>query len=297
MYFEWGWKPRTTVAERRRQAERETSKLRKKGRDLAPVVIAGRKIAHTFWGMAWCKNLESYGDYANRLPRGRSYVRNGLVLHLEIAGGSISALVRGSSLYKVSITIAAVPKACWRSICSDSVGAIDSLVELLQGRLSTSVMERISRQHTGLFPAPKEITFCCSCPDVASMCKHVAAVLYGVGARLDEQPELLFRLRRVDEKDLISTAGGRTRLAPRGPASDKLLSGANLSELFGIQLGANEEKRAPGKAASERSAAGKRTNANRASPTRMPAAIRASARKKPTIRTGRPISRPPSSER
>ena len=267
MYFDWGWKPRTTVAQRRRQAELERSKLLKKGRELAPVVVRGRKIAHTFWGTAWCTNLESYSDYANRLPRGRSYARNGLVLHLEIRGGSIAALVRGSSLYEISITIASVPKACWRSICSDSAGAIDSLVELLQGRLSASVMERISRQHTGLFPAPKEITFSCSCPDVASMCKHVAAALYGVGALLDEQPELLFRLRRVDEKDLISTAGGRTQLAPRGPATDKLLSGANLSELFGLQLGANKE--------------------NRASPTRMPAAIRASAKKKPTTTTGR----------
>ena len=145
MYFEWGWKPRTTVAERRRQAVREASKLQKKGRDLSPVVIAGRKIAHTFWGTAWCKNLESYSDYANRLPRGRSYVRSGSVLHLEIAGGSISALVSGSSLYKVSITIASVPKAHWNSIRDDSAGAIDSLIELLQGRLSTSVMERISR--------------------------------------------------------------------------------------------------------------------------------------------------------
>ena len=287
MYDYWGWKPRTTVAERRRQAELEKSKLRKKGRDLAPIVIVGRKIAHTFWGTAWCKNLESYSDYENRLPRGRSYVRNGLVLHLEIAGGSITALVRGSSLYTVSITIASVPKAHWNAICSDSAGAIDSLVELLQGRLSTSVMERISRQHAGLFPAPGEIKFACSCPDVASMCKHVSAVLYGVGARLDAQPELLFRLRQVDEKDLIATADGRTRLTARGPSRDKLLSGANLSELFGLQLGANEEQRAPKNAASGRSATGKRTSAKKTSPKKVPSAMRASARKKPTSKTAR----------
>ena len=265
MYFEWGWKPRATVAERRRQAEREASKLQKKGRDLAPVVIAGRKIAHTFWGTAWCKNLESYSDYANRLPRGRSYVRNGLVLHLEIAGGSISALVRGSSLYKVSITIASVPKARWNSIRDDSAGAIDSLIELLQGRLSTSVMERISRQHTGLFPAPKEITFSCSCPDVASMCKHVSAVLYGVGARLDEQPELLFRLRQVDERDLIATSDGRTRLTSRGPAKSKVLASANLSELFGLQMGTEEKQRVPKKVVGKRPAAAKRTKATKTS--------------------------------
>ena len=180
-----------------------------------------------------------------------------------------------------------MPKAHWNAICSDSAGAIDSLVELLQGRLSASVMERISRQHAGLFPAPKEITFACSCPDVASMCKHVSAVLYGVGARLDAQPELLFRLRQVDEKDLISAADGRTRLTARGPSRDKLLSGANLSELFGLQLGANEEQRAPKKAASGRSATGKRTSAKKTSPRKVPTAMRASARKKPTSKTAR----------
>jgi uncharacterized Zn finger protein len=306
MHDYWGWKPRTTVAERRRQAELEKSKLRKKGRDLAPIVIVGRKIAHTFWGTAWCKNLESYSDYENRLPRGRSYVRNGLVLHLEIAGGSITALVRGSSLYTVSITIASVPKAHWNAICGDSAGAIDSLVELLQGRLSTSVMERISRQNSGLFPAPKEIKFACSCPDVASMCKHVSAVLYGVGARLDEQPELLFRLRQVDEKDLISAADVSTRLTSRGPSKNKLLAGANLSELFGLQLGADEEPRAPKKAASKRSTAQKRTRAKKASakkasakkatakkasakktsPKKAPDVTRASGRKKSASKTG-----------
>ena len=292
MYFEWGWKPRATVAERRRQAEREASKLQKKGRDLAPVVIAGRKIAHTFWGTAWCKNLESYSDYANRLPRGRSYVRSGCVLHLEIAGGSISALVSGSSLYKVSIAIASVPKARWNSIRDDSAGAIDSLIALLQGRLSTSVMERISRQHTGLFPAPKEITFTCTCPDVASMCKHVSAVLYGVGARLDEQPELLFRLRQVDEKDLIATSDGRTRLTSRAPAKSKVLAATNLSELFGLQMGTEEKQRAPKKVVGKRPAAAKRTKAKKTSaskpgPKKVVTATRAKAKKKPAKKTGR----------
>ena len=284
MYFDWGWKPRTSVAQQRRKAERETAKLAKKGRELAPVVIVGRKIAHTFWGTAWCRNLESYSDYANRLPRGRSYVRNGLVLHLEIVRGSVTALVSGSSLYKVSISISSVSKAHWDSIRDDSAGAIDSLVELLQGRLSTSVMERISRQHTGLFPAPREITFTCSCPDVASMCKHVAAVLYGVGARLDAQPELLFRLRHVDEKDLIATAGGRTRLTARGPSKGKVLAGANLSELFGIQMGGSEAPRAPKSPPRKRSDPKSRPSANSARSTKGPAAARATVRKTSTVR-------------
>src|SRR4029077_3566360 len=198
------WAPYVPVAARRRKAEREMEKLRKQGALLSPVKIEGRQIARTFWGKAWCDNLESYHDFENRLPRGRTYVRNGSVLDLQIAPREVTAMVCGSSLYRVMVGIDPVPRAQWRSICTDCAGGIDSLGELLQGRLSQGVMERICRQGLGLFPAPREIHFKCSCPDHASMCKHVAAVLYGVGARLDQQPELLFRLRTVDEKDLLA---------------------------------------------------------------------------------------------
>ena len=261
MYFDSQWKPYVSVAARRKKAERETAKLQKKGRAIVPVVIEGRKITRTFWGTAWCKNLESYSDYENRLPRGRAYVRNGSVVHLEIAAGSVKALVSGSSLYDVAIGISPVPKTRWSSICRDSAGAIDSLVELLQGRFSTGVMERLCRQHSGLFPAPNEITLACSCPDWASMCKHVAAVLYGVGARLDEQPELLFRLRKVDEKDLIAKADGGARLAKRGPSKGKVLSNANLAELFGLPMAVDDASDATAAAKTKRSPSGKQKSA------------------------------------
>jgi len=261
MYFDSQWKPYVSVAARRQKAERATAKLRKKGRTIVPVVIEGRKITRTFWGTAWCKNLESYSDYENRLPRGRAYVRNGSVVHLEIAAGAVKALVSGSSLYEVTIGISPVPKTRWSSICRDSAGAIDSLVELLQGRFSKGVMERLCRQHSGLFPAPNEITLACSCPDWASMCKHVAAVLYGVGARLDEQPELLFRLRKVDEKDLIAKADGGARLAKRGPSKGKVLSNANLAELFGLPMAVDNASDATAAAKKKRSPSGKQKSA------------------------------------
>jgi uncharacterized Zn finger protein len=210
---------------------------------LAPVVVSGRTIAHTFWGAAWCRNLESYSDFANRLPRGRTYLRQRRVQHLEIAAGSITALVRGMELYEVTIAISPLPLKRWNAVCHDCAGAIDSLIELLQGRFSTGVMERICRLNDGLFPAPSEISMECSCPDWAYMCKHVAAVLYGVGARLDLRPELLFRLRQVDERDLITMAGGGSPLARGGPAKEKLLKGANLSELFGLQMASAGAKR------------------------------------------------------
>ena len=235
MYFQW--KPYVSVAERRRKAERAAARYRKKtGQALSPVTAARGAIAKTFWGKAWCDNLERYSDYSNRLPRGRTYVRNGSVIDLRIAAGEVSAQVMGSDLYQVKVNIAAVPKTRWTALGGDCAGSIDSLVELLQGRLSKGVMERICRPQTGLFPSPKEIELNCSCPDWATMCKHVAAVLYGVGARLDEQPALLFTLRRVDAKDLVARAGAGLPLAKKAPAAGKMLDQSKLAEVFGIEM-------------------------------------------------------------
>ncbi len=232
----YGWRPYVPVAERKRHATREVEKLGKRGRSASPVILDGRTIARTFWGKAWCDNLERYSDFANRLPRGRSYVRNGLVIDLDIAGGRIKALVSGSRVYKVTVDITPVTKARWNSICQDCAGGIDSLVELLQGRFSKGVMERLCLQKKGLFPSLAEIEFSCSCPDWASMCKHVAAVLYGIGARLDKQPELLFTLHKVDQSDLIAKAGGKFPLSRRQPNAEKILGRDDLSELFGLDL-------------------------------------------------------------
>ena len=233
---DYGWKPYVPVAARRARAARAVATLTKKGKKTSPVVIDGRKIARTFWGEAWCDNLERYSDYANRLPRGRTYVRNGSVVDLQIAPGAVTAMVSGSDLYRIEVKVAAVPKARWSAVCRDCAGAIDSLVELLQGRLSQGVMTRICQEKTGLFPAPSEIEFTCSCPDWASMCKHVAAVLYGIGARLDEQPDLLFALRKVDQQDLITRAGTGLAQTGKGPKAGRVLGESDLSEMFGIEM-------------------------------------------------------------
>ena len=238
-----GWRRQGNGFEAARQTLAEMARLRKKGADASPVVVDERRraIAHTFWGQSWCRNLEAYSDFANRLPRGRTYVRTRRVVHLEIAPGKVEALVRGSSLYKVKVRVAAVPKLRWNALSADCSGEIDSLVELLQGRFSQRTMERICRQGEGLFPTPAEIHFSCSCPDWATMCKHVAAVLYGIGVRLDERPELLFALRRVDQKDLITRAGGGPSHAKGGPPTGRLLEGADLSALFGLDIASPEE--------------------------------------------------------
>lgn len=239
---DWGWKPYVSVAKRRAKASREAAKLKKKGHPIMPVVIDGRTIVKSFWGKAWCQNLESYSDFANRLPRGRTYVRNGSVIDLQISPGEVRALVSGSAIYKVGVKIVPVSKDRWQSICVDCGGAIESLIELLQGRFSKGVMERVCRQKTGLFPSPAEIELSCSCPDWADMCKHVAAVLYGIGARLDQQPELLFRLHKVDEKELIANAGKAAMpLSAAAPASNRILGADDLSGLFGLDMAQSVE--------------------------------------------------------
>jgi uncharacterized Zn finger protein len=233
-YF--GWQPYVPVADRRRQAERKLAKLKKKGQSIAPVTIEGRTIATTFWGKSWCANLERYSDYENRLPRGRTYVRNGCVVDLQIAKGEITAMVAGSELYKIKIAIAPVKAARWRAICRDCAGTIDSLVELLQGRLAKGVMDRVCREGDGLFPSPTEIKLSCSCPDWADMCKHVAAALYGIGARLDQKPQLLFVLRGVDENELIAGAGQGLALTKAAPRAAKMLDDGNVAALFGLEM-------------------------------------------------------------
>jgi uncharacterized Zn finger protein len=238
-YYGWGWRPYVSAAERRGNALREMAKRRKQGQVVSPVIIEGRTIARNFWGKAWCENLERYSDFANRLPRGRTYVRNGSVIDLQIAPGKIQALVSGSEIYEVKVKVTPVAKARWKSICADCAGAIDSLVELLQGKFSKAVMERICRQNAGLFPSPKEIELSCSCPDWASMCKHVAAVLYGIGARFDRQPELLFRLHDVDHADLIAKAGAGLPLSKTAPAARKILASEDLSGIFGLEMEQN----------------------------------------------------------
>ncbi|MBU0719605.1 MAG: SWIM zinc finger family protein [Planctomycetes bacterium] len=236
------WSPYVPVARRRANALRKMEKLRKKGKDIQPVKIEGRTIARSFWGRGWCDHLESFSDYENRLPRGRTYVRNGSVCHLSIQPGRIEAIVSGSELYNTSIRIKRLKPAIWKSVKERCAGQIGSMLELLQGRLSDQVMTVVTDRARGLFPQPSEIELACSCPDWAVMCKHVAAALYGVGSRLDNQPELLFLLRDVDAQELIST-----EMAMPGPvATGDSLDDDQLGDIFGIDLDvAGTEQPAP----------------------------------------------------
>jgi uncharacterized Zn finger protein len=234
-FYDSYWPPYVPAAERRRRAAKKVASMKKAGNDVSPVEISGRKIATTFWGEAWCKNLAAYSDYSNRLPRGRTYVRNGSVLDLQIEAGHVRTLVSGTDLYTVDIEIKALARKRWTEIKGRCAGRIDSLVELLQGSISMSVMEIVTRKGEGLFPSPREITLNCSCPDWAAMCKHVAATLYGVGARLDQEPGLLFTLRGVDPTEMVEAAVDQPAANSKA-RKGRVLGTEELSSVFGVDI-------------------------------------------------------------
>jgi uncharacterized Zn finger protein len=267
-YNRYGFRRYVPVGERRDRAEKELAKMRGKGVSVQPVRIEGRQIARTFWGKAWCEHLESFSDFENRLPRGRTYVRNGSVCHLEIERGKVRARVQGSQMYEVSIDVTPLAPAAWKAVTKQCTGKISSLIDLLQGRLSEGVMQVVTDREKGLFPKPREIHLDCSCPDWAVMCKHVAAALYGVGARLDEKPELLFLLRGVDHRELIEARAEEAVQAAVRQGKGRRLDEADIADVFGLEL----EDATPAKAARKR----KKVNG---APKKKAAAKRAPAKK------------------
>lgn len=232
-----------TVAERRARAEQSLEALREKNPQIAPVRITGTKLATTWWGKAWNQNLENYADYAYRIGRGRSYVRHGAVLDLTVRPGKVAALVQGSQglPYRVDIAVSPLSSEAWQKITTAFEGAVSSLQELLDGRLPQAMAAWFTAPGEGLFPSPQEISLRCSCPDYAVLCKHVAAALYGIGARLDQEPSLFFELRQVRMEELVSQAireKSRELLSRSTEKSARILDrGADgLEAMFGIDL-------------------------------------------------------------
>ncbi|MBW1675491.1 MAG: hypothetical protein JRJ79_02555 [Deltaproteobacteria bacterium] len=230
-----------SVGEKRAKAARKLKQLLKKNPGIKPIVIEGSAIARTWWGKSWNVNLERYADYSNRIGRGRSYVRNGTVLDLEINSGEVKSLVQGtaSKPYSVVIKIKGISKDIWKDIKEECEGKLDSLSELLMGKFPKALGEIFMAEGKGLFPSPKEIDFSCSCPDWAYMCKHVAATLYGIGARLDEDPSLFFKLRKVKVGDLVTqTLEDKTRklLKKAKKKSARVIDDSDLASVFGIEM-------------------------------------------------------------
>ncbi len=283
----YSYRPYVSVADRRSKAQAAARRLAKKGRVLAPVNLTGKGIATTFWGKAWCDNLAAYSDFANRLPRGRTYLRNGAIIDLQITTGKVEALVQGSDLYRIVITFKRLTAKRWQAFKKHTAGKVINLLDLLQGRLSQDILAAITARDSGLFPAPKEISLGCSCPDWATMCKHVAAVLYGVGARLDQAPDLFFILRGVDMQELRLAATASAVRAPRAGASvtAKAIDDADLSEIFGVEI-----ETAPPSPARK----AQRNRKKKSAPKRMPAATKrnAATKAKPAVKAKRAVKKP-----
>lgn len=232
----YGFAPYVSVAEKRQRAARALAKLEKAGLQVEPLGEPSHrmKIATSFWGRSWCRHLENFSDYENRLPRGRTYVRNGSIMHLAVTRGEIVALVSGSELYRTAISIKPIEEDRWERIRSRCRGGIGSLIELLQGKISEQIMSVVANPEDGLFPKPGEIRFNCSCPDWAGLCKHSAAVLYGVGARLDQRPELLFILRGVDHNELMEATDSGAILGRGGRR--KRIADSSIGDVFGVDF-------------------------------------------------------------
>lgn len=230
------FRPYVPIATRLRQLERNMKRLARRGLVPEPVQIEGRRLARTFWGLAWCRHIEAFHDHSNRLPRGRAYVRNGSVGHLAIRRGRVEAYVQGSDLYHVEARVAELTSDRWEALRSECTGRIGSILDLLQGKLSREVMAVVTDPAGGLFPSSREVRLSCDCPDGARLCKHLAAVLYGVGARLDDRPELLFVLRGVDHEQLIETEVEATVFSAEDASSRLHAEGDRLSEIFGVDI-------------------------------------------------------------
>lgn len=293
-----GWAPYVPVGQKIAQGHAAAKKLAaKEKRQPQPIKLDGKKIAKTFWGLKWCENLDKYQDIANRLPRGATYVRNGSVADLVIEPGRVRAIVGGSEAYTIAINIKTLPAAAWKSISRDCAQEIESLFDLLQGKFSDGVMQRLTQTDGGLFPRKNEITMSCSCPDYAGVCKHIAATFYGVAARLDQQPDLLFKLRNVDHLELIGHAANAASL-DQALGNAGSLADSDLSSLFGIELEAAVES--PVSKTSKTKPAAKRTPAkkaatvvNRAKPaTKVPTPKPSKTPKKSSATTPAPASSP-----
>ena len=235
----YGYPKYVTAGEKKAKAERSLAKLRKKNPDIEPVVIEGKTLAKSWWGKAWNLNLESYADYSNRIDRGKSYVRSNAVLDLKILKGKALATVQGSRAkpYNVEIDIDTLDSKKWDQVVSLCNHRIDTLEQLIEGKFPKELEILFTDKKYAMFPSPKEIHFDCSCPDWASMCKHVAAVLYGIGSRLDRNPMLFFDLRDIDGAELIrKTMEAKLdgMLKNAGKKSKREIAAKDISEIFGL---------------------------------------------------------------
>lgn len=237
-YWNTAYYSQPQAGEIRRKSAASRKKEEKKGNILEPIIVQGRTIAKNWWGKAWCENLEQYADYESRLDRGKRYVRTGAVIDLKIQKGKITARVQGTrkTPYKVEIRISPLSEEKCQNVIQRCGKKLENVEKLMAGNFPEE-MQELFQGKDGLFPSPREISFSCSCPDWALMCKHVAATLYGVGVRLDEQPLLFFELRGIDVGrfiDVTLASKVEEMLANVGMPSARIMDEDDAKGLFGV---------------------------------------------------------------
>lgn len=235
--MDWGYHTYIPVGVRVKKTQRLIEKLKQKDPSISPIVIEGKKIAKTFWGISWNKNLESYADFHNRIARGSAYLKNGMVVDLKILEGRVKSLVNGTDLYEVQIDINKLSNESWNNITKNCSHKIENIERLASGVFPEELKEIFLKKGDGLFPSPKEIKMSCTCPDWAVMCKHVAATLYGVGAKLDADPLIFFKLRGVDFSELLTKSieeKMESMLKNSNKKTNRIIENKDISELFGI---------------------------------------------------------------
>lgn len=233
----WYFRPYTTVAELKEKAERTAARL-KTAEPVLPHPHT-RKICLTWWGEAWCKNLESYADYDYRLGRGRSYFRANTVVDLKIRGNVVKAKVQGTSKnpYQITITFDSPKPEDIQAITEKLSNRITDIEDLLKGNFPEDLKELFTQKKPGLFPSPNEIHFDCTCFDWADMCKHVAAVMYAIGVKIDDNPGFLFELRGVDMDKFIKAVikdKVEEMLKNVDKKSKRIIKNADVSAIFGL---------------------------------------------------------------
>lgn len=210
------------------QARRELIELKSAGEEVRPVVGTTRKLAAHFWGSAWMKHLALCESGGWSLSAGRTLLRHGCVLDLQLEAGLIRARVMEERLHDVEIALDPLDGERLeelRTICS---GKIDSLVPLLEGTLDDALLATLCNAETGLLPEPGAWHMSCTCPDWSEPCPHAAAAIYAAGILIDAEPSLLFRLRQVSPEDLLQS--------PAEKAAESDFDLEQLARTFRIEL-------------------------------------------------------------
>lgn len=225
----------------REQAERSVKAAKKKGQKMEPAIpVTGEdeEICQSWWGRAWCSNLMRYADFASRLERGRRYIRTGTVVDLKIRKGRVEARVQGTRKipYKVDIRISPFSEEKCQAVMAKCGRKIENMEDLVAGTFPEDLKDLFTEEG-GFFPTPAEISCICSCPDWAIMCKHVAAAMYGIGLRLDENPFYFFEMRGIDiNRFLDVTVDNKVEsmLENADTVTERMLDTGKLDAIFGI---------------------------------------------------------------